>query len=188
MEKTTEPHRNRFPGKGILLLLLFLPLFAGAAGKSVDFRAGTILSAEVSTKKPAIASDKGKDIPNGVWAEVVVKLHPGRSIGVYDYVLQSGDQEFPCRAIALNSEPYDASRWEIRDAGNSKCRLLFQPARPEEGKEFEYRLTVKLIDSDSNPPPLLFRNREKEAFTDPAAIPETGQLEEKPAGKPEAKK
>ena len=188
MEKNPHVRQNQSAMKKILLVLFVLPLFAGGAEKSMPFRAGTILSAEVSTQKPSIASDTGKDTPDGIWAEVVVQLHPGRSIGIYDYVLTAGDREFPCRAIALNSDPYDASRWELRDTGNAKCRLLFQPARPEDGKTFEYSLKVKLIESSSNPPPLFFRDQKGEAFTDPSAIPETGLLEEKPAEKPAQKK
>lgn len=187
MEKKTCSFLAFFVLKKVLLLLVFSVFLADGAEKSVNFRAGKILSAEVSSKKPAIASDRQRDTANGVWAQVVVRLNPGRTIGTGDYVLAADGREFPCRAVALDDAAYDASRWEWKEPGEAKCRLLFNPARPDDGKTFEYQLKVKLIESSYNPPAIFFTDKKDDGFTEVSKIPDDGMLEEKPAAQPAEK-
>ncbi len=167
-----------------VLLMIFSVFLANSAEKTAKFRAGKILAAEVSSKKPEIASNKQHNTANGIWAQVVIKLNPGRSIGTYDYVLVADDNEFPCRAVAMNDDEFDASKWELKEAGGQKCRLLFNPERSGDGK---YQLKVKLVESSYNQSAIFFTDKKDADFTEASKVPDEGMLEEKTAEEPAAK-
>lgn len=161
-----------------LLFLLFFAVLVvnGADNKTVPFRSGKILSAQVSSKKPEIASDKQKDTPGGVWAEVVIKLNPGRKLGSMDYYIEVDGKKYPCRAIARNDDRYDADVWEISDPLDSdKIRMLFNPPRVD-GNSAQYEMKFAFRDTISYPK-VTFKNMESGEFTPASKIPEEGVMD-----------
>ena len=159
----------------LLFLLFFSALILTAADKTVPFRSGKILSAQISTRKPEIASDKQKDTPGGVWAEIIVKLNPGRKLGSMDYYIEVDGKKYFCRAIARNDDKYDADVWEISDPLDSdKIRILFNPPRTS-GDSIEYE--IKFAFRDTIPyPKVTFKNMESEKFTPASGIPAEGVM------------
>lgn len=159
----------------LLFLFFFSALILTGADKTVPFRSGKILSAEVSSRKPEIASDKLKDTPGGVWAEVIIKLNPGRKLGSIDYYIEVDGKKYPCRAIARNDDKYDADVWEISDALDSdKLRMLFNPPRAS-GDKVEYEIKFTFRDTLSYPK-VAFKNVESE-FTPASRIPAEGVMD-----------
>lgn len=164
--------------KKVLFFLMFSAMILSAAEGTLPFRYGNILSAESSSRKPSIASSKRKDISGGIWVEIIIKLHPGRTIGSFDYELESNGVKYPCRAIARNQEAYNEDSWEISDySENDKFRILFNPKKSNSGK---YRLRTYR----PNPEYPEFKLKEKgsEGFTPVADISDKGVMgENKPA-------
>lgn len=159
----------------LLFLLFFSVLILNGADKTVPFRSGKILSAQVSSKKPEIASDKQKDTPGGVWAEIIVKLNPGRKLGSMDYYIEVNGKKYTCRAIARNDDKYDADVWEISDPLDSdKIRLLFNPPRVS-GDSIEYEIKFAFRDTLSYPK-VTFKNMESGEFTPASGIPAEGVM------------
>ena len=159
----------------LLFLLFFSVLILSGADKTVPFRSGKILSAQVSSKKPEIASDKQKDTPGGVWAEIIVKLNPGRKLGSMDYYIEVNGKKYTCRAIARNDDKYDADVWEISDPLDSdKIRLLFNPPRVN-GDSIEYEIKFAFRDTLSYPK-VMFKNMESGEFTPASGIPAEGVM------------
>lgn len=159
----------------LLFLLFFCALIACGEGQKLPFRSGKILSAQVSGKKPEIASDKQKDTPGGVWAELVIQLNPGRKLGSMDYYIEWNGKKYPCRAIARNNDRYDADVWEISDPLDSdKIRMLFNPPRIAEGPVV---YEVKFAFRDTLPyPKVPFKDMGSEAFTPASSIPAEGVM------------
>lgn len=127
------------------LLPLVLPLVPSAAAqnegapvpqlaspsrisKPLFTRHGMVYSAEVSRIKPDFGNEvranqprytekiEGRDVPvEPVWAEIVMRPHPGRSVTRFDYVLATPSGEYPCLAIAKNDDAYSQLKecWTI---------------------------------------------------------------------------
>jgi len=157
--------------KLFFLLMVSVAVVRGAEG-TVPFRSGKILSAEVSSQKPEIASSKVKDTSGGVWLELVIKLNPGRTIGRFDYNIEVNGQKYPSRAVARNQERYDEDIWEITDPlENDRFRILFNP--PKSPNE-----TYKLTTYRSKPeyPEITAKDKGSDSFTPVSEIPETGAM------------
>lgn len=96
--------------------------------KPLFTRHGMVYSAEVSRIKPEFGNEvranqprytekiEGRDVPvNSIWAEIVMRPHPGRSVTRFDYVLVTPSGEYPCLAIAKNDDAYSQLKecWTI---------------------------------------------------------------------------
>ena len=169
--------------KVLFSLMMLSALFLSAAEGTLPFRYGKILSAESSSRKPSIASKKMKDTSDGIWVEIVIQLYPGRTIGSFDYELESNGVKYPCRAIAKNQESYDENVWEITDTSeNDKFRLLFNPKKSSSGK---YRLRTYR----PNPvyPEFELIDKKGESFTPVENISDKGVMGEKKSASAEGK-
>lgn len=157
--------------KNLFFLSMLSALLLSAEG-TVPFRYGKILSAESSSRKPRIVSNKMKDTSGGIWVEIVIRLYPGRTIGTFDYELESNGVKYPCLAIARNQESYNGDIWEITDISEKdKFRLLFNPKKSRSGK---YRLRTYR----PNPvyPEFELTDKEGKSFTPAADIPDNGVM------------
>ncbi len=162
-----------------LSLALFLAVSAFAGERSVRFKSGSVISAEISSSKPEIFDESAYEPykANKVsWAELVVRLDKGRSLSVDDYVLVQNGIESKCLAIAEDEKVYSC-----RDSVFEKTnifgfyRLLFPvPVQSSERPEFELR--YKLLPSPLPDVPLKFRNMGSSAFTEATKIPQDGSL------------
>ena len=133
-------------------LLTVLPFAAGAqqsataasanvltGGKvtSVPFRAGTILSAEITKVKPQFDVESPFDQPavdNPVWVELIVKLDSGRTVSRFDYELVGTAGNYACFAVAEGADGYsvDAEKWTVKKPHPLKYYRLLFPVKQEE--------------------------------------------------------
>ena len=175
--------------------------FADDEPHSKRFYAGKVLAAEINSASAPTAPElvnipeHAPPVEGDGYAMVVVKLDPGRSLGIYDYVLADDDGEYPCVAISASSgNQLDASVWEIKDTKPAiKYRLLFKVASPDHKK---YTLKFKLRPGLDLDPDLTFVNLKGKLFTKLSDIPAKGILgvdpnapkpKPNPKGKPQPK-
>lgn len=138
------------------------PATAAPAAKSskvtsVPFRAGTILSAEISRQKPSFDVESPFDQPaidNPAWIELIVKLDNGRSISRFDYELIGKNGNYACFAVAEGADGYsvDPDKWIIKKPHPLKYYRLLFPVKQEEissakGELLPVTLRVKLYET-----------------------------------------
>ncbi len=115
------------------------PAASNTSGKitAVPFRAGTILSAEISKQKPAFDVESEFDKPaidNPAWIELIVKLDSGRSISRFDYEIVGKNGTYACFAVAEGADGYstDVEKWIIKKPHPLKYYRLLFPVRQDE--------------------------------------------------------
>jgi len=132
-------------------LLTAAPVIAGAQGAAapaakssssgkltaVPFRAGTILSAEISRQKPSFDVESEFDKPaidNPAWIELIVKLDNGRSLSRFDYELIGQEGNYTCFAVAEGADGYsvDPDKWIIKKPHQLKYYRLLFPVKQSE--------------------------------------------------------
>ena len=166
--------------------------------KPLFTRHGMVYSAEISRIKPDFGNEvranqprytekvEGRDVPvEPVWAEIVLRPHPGRSVTRLDYVLASSSGEYPCLAIAKNDDAYSQLKecWTIPPGKlheRDLVRFLYAlpPSEIPENQAL-VTLTWKLnLSSTKLPPPeIKFRILPKELpFSKVAQQPPSGSL------------
>lgn len=89
---------------------IVLLLFAGVllSARTIRFRSGQVLAAELSTAKIKV-SNVHRDAPlkmpdSPMYAVVSVKLDQGRAISIFDYTLDAFASEIPCVAIRTGKD------------------------------------------------------------------------------------
>lgn len=122
-------------------LLLFLQLQISAeAGNSKTFpcHSGKVVSTSVIMNAPKVLNLEGNTLPskvkdsNAAYAKILMAPDPGRSLGVYDYVLvdQKG-KEYPCIAIKEGKGDFDAANWSFdKCKPGARYTLLFKIEYP----------------------------------------------------------
>ncbi len=189
-----------FRGWGGLLLGGWLLAGGGMCGPSawaqaeaarqptrVRFRSGWVLAAEAAPEHPdqplAIANVNPHEpepsaIADAGHAAVVVRLDPGRTLGLYDFVLEDGaGRQYPCLAVRTDDKDYDAGAWQLeKTSPDRRYTLLFRvPVRP--GADPSYTLKFTLFGDSGVAPSLAFRRvAAADQFTGPASIPDEGIL------------
>lgn len=132
-------------------LLTVLPFAAGAQSTTaasanvlsgdkvtaVPFRAGRILSAEITKTKPQFDVESPFDQPaveNPAWIELIVKLDSGRSVSRFDYELVGTAGNYACFAVAEGADGYsvDAEKWTVKKPHPLKYYRLLFPVKQEE--------------------------------------------------------
>ena len=133
-------------------LLTVLPFAAGAqqsasaastnvltGGKVtlVPFRAGKILSAEITKVKPQFDVESPFDQPavdNPAWVELIVKLDSGRTVSRFDYELVGTAGNYACFAVAEGADGYsvDVEKWTVKKPHPLKYYRLLFPVKQEE--------------------------------------------------------
>lgn len=99
--------------------------------KSMRFRSGTIFNAEIGFVEPEIIDRSQFDvsgIENPAYAELTVKLDPGKGISRFDYTLAAGTKSYPCIAVAKYPDVYSMAqdKWAVKKADSGKFyRMLF---------------------------------------------------------------
>ena len=133
------------------------PAAKSSKATSVPFRAGTILSAELSRQKPSFDVESPFDLPaidNPAWIELIVKLDNGRSISRFDYELIGKNGNYACFAVAEGADGYsvDPDKWIIKKPHPLKYYRLLFPVKQEEFSSAQRELLpvtlrVKLYDT-----------------------------------------
>lgn len=165
----------------IAALALALPASEAFSGeKSARFRAGTVISAEISSAKPEVLDESPfepyKETKGLAWAEVVVRLDKGRSLGVTDYVLVHSGNEYKCLAIAEDDKIYSVRDQVFEKTNIFGCyRLLFPIQFPQNNKN-DFELRFKLLASPMPDVPLKVRHLGATRFTETEKIPPEGSL------------
>ena len=166
------------------------------SAKRLRFRSGWVLCAEVAPvndEQPLVLANVDPNEPEpdlkaaAGYAVVTVRLDPGRSFGIYDFVLEDGvGRPYPCMALRIDDKEYDAGAWQLeKTSPDQRYSLLFQvPLRP--GATLEYKLKFTLFGEDTEAPNLAFRPVDStDQFTPPAAILDEGTLGVDPVPKEE---
>ncbi|OGV45597.1 MAG: hypothetical protein A2017_12350 [Lentisphaerae bacterium GWF2_44_16] len=176
---------------------------------SFSFRAGKLLSAEVTNASPSIKNlskfDPSYSMKDKAYAALVLSLDKGRSVSSFDYVLKDRKGNlYPCVAVRDGADgPFDASKSEHKGVESKKYTLLFIVNPSTVGKDplVKYALKSKLVEDAPDVSDIPFRNLISKSFSPGSGIPEKGNIgvypQEKkvevkpapaPAKKPEAKK
>lgn len=158
------------------------------AERTVDFRVGTIYSAEITTKKPEFSIESPFDasqIQNPAWVEIIVKIKTGRTISRFDYVLKGiSENPYTCLAIAEANEPYSVNieKWIVTKPNQMRYyRLLFPVEQGEisvlgNSNTAFAKLTLQLnyFTSQIVPLELKIRNKGNSGFSSISRIPTKG--------------
>ena len=97
---------------------------------TLPFRLGEILSAEISRNKVVIknmnSSDYDFKFKYYAYAVVALKLHKGRSLGIYDFKLKLKDKIYKCIALKSGNKFFDTRKWQlVRTNPKTIYSLLF---------------------------------------------------------------
>ncbi len=116
--------------KFFVAALLSVAALPGVFAETVPFRGGELLAAELSTVRPKISNfDKfayPETFEKPIYAVLVIRLAPGRTLSNYDYSIDAFGATSPCIAIRTGSGDFDSSRREIREVKNGeRYSLLF---------------------------------------------------------------
>ena len=151
-------------------------------GPLIPFPAGTILSVQVSNRKPEIQDIDPRDpIPQDVaFVEVQAVLDADRGTGRFDYVLSVKNKSYACAAVALGNSSYSMNPiyWNIsREKEKRRIRFLF-PVHKELINQKQIKEAVLLFDLRKNPKndvvlPLMFLP-DGQTFDPAEQIPDTG--------------
>lgn len=166
--------------------------------KPLFMRHGMVYSAEISRIKPEFGNEvranqprytekiEGKDVPvNPVWAEIIMRPHPGRSVTRFDYVIATPSGEYPCLAIAKNDDAYSQLKecWTIPGGklhGQDFVRYLYAlpPSDvPADQALVTFSWKLNISSTKLSTPELKFRVLPKELpFSKVAQQPASGSL------------
>lgn len=172
----------RMPAVSILCALALLVSIADAVSgeRTARFRAGTVISAEISNKKPQILDEspyeKYKEVKGIVWAEIVVKLDKGRSLCAADYILVNNGNEYKCLAIAEDDKTYSVNDWLFDKTNIFGCYRLLFPIQAPQANKGDFELRFKLLASPMPDVPLKMRSMDNLPFTETSKLPPDGAL------------
>lgn len=97
----------------ILLCGLSLQL----SGAPIPFRPGRILDAEITRDKVDIRNLKTIDydfkFKHYAYAIVVFKLYKGRTVSIYDFILDLEGKKYKCVAVRAGSRVFDTRKWQF---------------------------------------------------------------------------
>ena len=111
-------------------LLIFCAFSFQLSGATIPFRLGEILSAEISRNKVTIkdlnAIDYNLKFKHYAYAVIVLKLHKGRSLSIYDFKLNLIDETYQCIAMSAADKTFDTKNWEFaKTSPKTLYSLLF---------------------------------------------------------------
>lgn len=144
---------------------------SNTANWTLPFRAGTIVSAEISTIKPNFSEESPYDramFDNPCWVEIVVRLSNGRTISRFDYTLTGASGPYTCIAVAEGNTPYSTNQntWIFKKPSPVKYYRMLFPVNANElnilGTPFDTKLatmTLKLNYFNSELPPISLKIR-----------------------------
>ncbi len=163
---------------------------AAATGKkkatSIRFHSGTLLAAELMPENSSFPVEVKNVSPNEPpsritsdvgYVTLTVRLDPGRSLSIYDYVLVSKRKdEFKCIGIREAGADYDYEKWEIPVISQDKLyNLLFRVQMPAFNEKHEYILKFAL--SRNNPDQVIVPlSKIGGPFSPPESIPKEGAI------------
>lgn len=110
------------------MFLMFSVIAVILNAKTIPFRSGEIYFAETSTYKPEIKnwnSDLFGTDSASLYAGVSVKIHPGRKISIFDYVLEFKGTRYACVAIRTNNDAFVYTKDAITAKKDAIYTMLF---------------------------------------------------------------
>lgn len=171
--------KMRFAAALLFTISAALPL----AAATLPFRGGEILAAELSTSKPKIVNEDPLAFPLGfsrrIYAALVVKPAEGRGLSIHDYALDAFGRDYPCIALRIGDNNYNAEVWEVKRANpNEKYTLLFVLDATLVGLAPKESLTLRSLYPPKNraSQPVPFTNLSGRNFTSPRSVPDSGLM------------
>lgn len=113
-----------------LVFIILCGLSLQLPGATIPFRLGQILSAEISRNKVDIRNLKAIDydfkFKHYAYAVVAFKLYEGRTVSIYDFVLNLEGKEYKCVAVRSGSGFFDTKKWQFtKTSPDTVYSLLF---------------------------------------------------------------
>jgi hypothetical protein len=161
---------------------------AGKDPTRLRFRSGWVLNAELAPDNPsqplAIGNVSPYEPPSLVkldvgYAAVCVRLDPGRTLGLYDFVLEDRNgKQYACVAMRVENKQFDAGVWQLEKTNpEGRYTLLFKVPAQIVGPPPEYHLRFALFPEEAESPVLKFRRVvAPNLFTAPNEVPEDGTI------------
>ena len=159
----------------IILALLFAVTAVNAA--TVSFRSGTLLSAELSARRPNVKTWNEAQA-NPVYARLVFTLAPERKISIHDYEIVIYGRSFKAIALSINGNKWsaDGNTVETHNA-EDKIALLFELDGTVIGKQGVISLDlVAAPDRDFPAQTVKFCNLNNQGFSPVNKIPLSGSM------------
>ncbi|MDR0933280.1 MAG: hypothetical protein LBM70_09725 [Victivallales bacterium] len=166
-------------------LILLLTLFGVISSESatLPFRSGKVLAAELSKIKPNIIGEDPLAFPlpfsQTIYAEITVKIDAGRGISIHDYSLDAFGRRYPCIALRVNDENFNAENWAVkRIVPNATYTLLFVLDATRVGltNQENYTLHAEFPPQENADCKIPFTNRGNSKFSSSRSIPSDGNL------------
>lgn len=160
-----------------VLYLFFLIAAFSLYGATVEFRSGTILAAEISQSLPVVKLEKD-NVPNRIFARMVVKLPPERKLSMYDYELDAYGRRFKAVAVSVNNGKWISDGEAVENIdGKTRVSLLFEIDGSVIGKrDIETFDIVAVADPKAKTTAVKFKNIKKEKFSQVSGIPASGRM------------
>lgn len=169
-------------GSILTVMIVFATTVCSAA--TLQFRSGTILAAQLSTKEPRIANldkfDFDYKFNRRCYALVVVNITPGRSLSTHDYSLDVFRRKYPCVAIQRENGPFDADQWELSNLKRTdRLGMLFILDGSTAGIDNVEKFKL-VSNAPGNYPAVTvpFLNRRAQALASAGSIPPAGTIPE----------
>lgn len=163
-----------------VLAVFCLTSITNAMDNSIRFRSGTILAAEISSKKPDIViPNKYDSLPSyssPMYAVLYVKFDEGRAFSLYDYILSVSGKPYRCVAVAENSGTFNTDAWDLQKTDPSKIYRLLFVTESLPGQQIEYTLKFRLFQAPVSSTTVKFLNLENNRFSYFSEIPSSGML------------
>lgn len=115
----------------VLSVIALVGLVFEAEGKtaSMGYKIGDVVAAEFTSAAVDIIGRESSPYPNNYaaprYVQVVVKMHPRRSIGTVDYSLTINNVTANCIAMASNQEPFVSSATVLSPEPKDAVKLIF---------------------------------------------------------------
>ena len=164
--------------KSIFCAFVFVFMTASVFGATVEFRSGTVLAADFTVKQPDVKLEDS-NVPNRIFARMVIKLPLERKLSIFDYQLSAYGRKFKAVAVSV-----DNGKWltdgETVESMNSKTRvsLLFEVDGSVIGKrDIEVFEVVAVADPDAKKKDIIkFKSLKNGTFSRVSSIPESGNM------------
>lgn len=162
------------------LAVFFMTSMTYAMENTMRFRSGTILAAEISSKRPDIViPNKYDSLPSyssPMYAVLYVKFDEGRAFSLYDYILSVSGKPYRCVAVAENSGTFNTDAWDLQKTDPSKIYRLLFVTESLPGQQIEYTLKFRLFQTQDSSMTVKFLNLENNRFSYFSEIPSSGIL------------
>lgn len=161
--------------KSFLYALAAFAVCASLSAATVEFRGGTLLSAEISSCRPKL-DIPASTLPNRVYACIVFELARERDISIHDWALSAFGRNFKAIAVCSGGGKWLTDGNVVKNTGD-RMALLFELDGTLVSNQRSATLElVALPDSKAAPQEVKFKNIDDSSFTGIDDVPSKGSM------------